>query len=67
MSTRSPATYHEHLIHVDASPHGANYLITCSCGWSTRLAAISDLLAAKEALAHVQDAQTDLAALFARL
>ena len=66
--TRPPATYHEHLIHIDAPPRGANYLITCSCGWSVRLASRSDLDATETALLHVRVAQPpSTEALFDRL
>jgi hypothetical protein len=51
-------SYREHM--TTTSPgEFSNYVITCSRGWSSRLASISDVFAAKLALEHVEEAQTD--------
>jgi hypothetical protein len=49
-------TYHEHLTSTAAGPP-SNYVISCTCGWSTRLAARDDMAPAKVALAHVEALQ----------
>jgi hypothetical protein len=52
-------TYREHMTATWGGKRAdrSNYLITCSCGWDTRLAAISDVKAAELALEHVKASQ----------
>lgn len=56
MTEDKKPSYHTHMTTTTFTP-GINYDVTCSCGYRTIVASLSDVMAAEIALRHVKDAQ----------
>jgi hypothetical protein len=58
MADSPHATYQEHMTRTTpGTGTGGNFRVSCTCGWSTRVASRSDRFAAETAFEHVKAAQ----------